>query len=294
MIKSLFSSFLLVFCFHFVLAQQQPTALHEPDTIPITLTEYNNILVQTVLNSEDTLNMMLHTAISGVSVTKEATANIKSMTFDAIDTLETWGGSGESRYSANNSLNIGRFHWDDFSIWESQHSGHHSDGKFGLNLFKGKIVELNIEQGYMVIHSSLPSIEAFTSLKVIKQHGMMFIEGDCKIGEQVYPNTFLVHTGYSGSLLLDDAFVEKNGLEEQVNIVDESILKDSYGNELRTLKAVMPAFQLGEIEFEAVDVGFFAGAINRQKMSVMGGGLLKRFHIIFDEDRSTIYVSPNG
>lgn len=57
--------------------------------------------------------------------------------------------------------------------------------------------------------------------------------------------------------------------------------------------AILPAFQIAGIEFVKVPIGFFEGSIYRQKMSVLGGNTLKRFHIIFDLKNSHIYLRPN-
>jgi len=76
-------------------------------------------------------------------------------------------------------------------------------------------------------------------------------------------------------------------------IVDEKELTDSYGNVLKTKKAILPIFKIGAKEFEAIPVGFFEGSIARQKMSVLGGDVLKRFNLIFDMENAFVYVQPN-
>ena len=44
----------------------------------------------------------------------------------------------------------------------------------------------------------------------------------------------------------------------------------------------VPGFVLGSSKISNVPVGFFAGAIGAQKMSVLGSEVLKQFNIIFD------------
>ena len=67
----------------------------------------------------------------------------------------------------------------------------------------------------------------------------MFLEGIIKIGEVGYKNRFLIHSGYGGTLLFDNEFVEANNLGTQLEIIDEKVLKDSYGNSLKTKKAIL-------------------------------------------------------
>lgn len=42
-----------------------------------------------------------------------------------------------------------------------------------------------------------------------------------------------------------------------------------------------------------IPVGFFTGALGRQKMSIVGGDLLKRFNLIIDAERANIYLKEN-
>ncbi|WP_235298571.1 hypothetical protein [Portibacter marinus] len=47
------------------------------DTIPFELTAYNNIIIDAVLNTEDSLRLMFHTAADGISVTTKALSQLK-------------------------------------------------------------------------------------------------------------------------------------------------------------------------------------------------------------------------
>lgn len=269
-------------------------SIAQSDTIVFELTAHNNIAIKAIINEIDTMRLMLHTAVNDVSLTKKATERMSSMKFGSADSVESWGGRSESRYSANNYLEIGGFDWRNVGIWEGEYSGHNTDGKFGLNLFENKIVELNFEKEYMVIHSSLPEVIAgYNLVNIVNEKGQMFIEGECEIAKEVFSNQFLIHSGYSGSILLDDDFVSQYNVGEKVETISESTLKDSFGNELKTVNAILPSFELGGIEFSDVPIGFFEGSINRQKMSVLGGEILKRFNVIFDLENSNIYLRPN-
>jgi hypothetical protein len=58
-------------------------------------------------------------------------------------------------------------------------------------------------------------------------------------------------------------------------------------------KAILPGFLLGNLTLSNVPAGFFEGAIGRQKMSIIGGDILKRFNIIIDAPRTFVYLQPN-
>lgn len=264
--------------------------------IPFKLTEYNNISIQATLNEKDTVNLMFHTAANSVTLIEDATKKIKSLNFNNnTEGVKSWGGeTNSSRLSENNSIQIGELKFKGISIWENKYSGPHTDGKFGIDLFKDKVLKLDFERNILIISSLLPNdVRRYQKLKLVFEDEMMFLEASFKINNMVKKNRFIIHSGYSGDLLFDDKFASDNQMEVNLKITGEKELKDSYGNVLKTMKAIIPYLEIGTVKLSNVPVGFFSGAIGRQKMSVMGGDILKRFNIIIDSKREYIYLKPN-
>ncbi len=265
-----------------------------PDTIPFVLTPHNNLIVKAVLNGQDTVDLMFHTAAGDLTLIKSATARLTTLNFNGQDTVNSWGGDNASRYSTGNALQIRDLKWAGVSIWENENSGPLSDGKFGPDLFTGKAIEIDFDHNRLVIHSDMPDIKGdYEKLDLVFQNGMMFVEGLSTIGDTRYPNRFLIHSGYAGAVLFDDAFADRNKLNDNLKITDQKELKDSYGNVLKTQKAIMPAFSIGATTLTDIPVGFFAGSIKRQKISVLGGEVIKRFNIVIDPRRENIYLKVN-
>lgn len=280
---------LLLVC-HLLCGQNK--AIH----IPFHLTPYNNISIPALLNKKDTLHLMLHTAANSVTVTEDAVKKIKSINFNgSLEGIKSWGGSDNSaRISESNTLQIGGLKFEGISISENKYSGQQTDGKFGLDLFEHKVVQFDFEKNRIIIFSSLPTrLKRYQKLKLMFEDGLMFIEASCQVGDTALKNKFLIHSGYSGGILLDDEFAQKHQLGEKLKIVGEKELKDSYGNVLKTKKAILPMLEIGQEKLVDVPVGFFEGAIGRQKMSVMGGDVLKRFNIVIDAKREYIYLKVN-
>lgn len=274
---------------------QNSLAGFEMDTIPFHLTEHNNISIQAVLNHQDTVNLMFHTAANSISLTQAAVKKGLNVNFSSSETSKSWGGTGSSRRSFDNSLQIGDMEWEKLEVWENMHSGPGTDGKFGPNLFEDKIVEIDFEAKHMIIHDALPAeIKSFERHDLNVENDMMFLEGIVEIEGEEVEQSFLIHSGYAGSLLFDDVFVERHKMGEKLKIISEKSLKDAAGNTLKTQKAILDQFKIGNAEFDQLPIGFFAGAIGRQKMSVMGGDLLKRFDVVFDFQHNHIYLRRNG
>lgn len=271
------------------------TFAQQKTTIPFILTEYNNLSIKAVLNQKDTVQLMFHTAANAVTLTEEALQKITSLKFDSADSVKSWGGNDNiSRASKSNLLEIGTLRWENVPIWENKNSGQHTDGKCGLDLFENKVIEIDFNKNVLIIHEVIPKkIKQYEKLKLTFENEMMFVEGKVTIDQNNYQNKFLIHSGYAGSILLDDQFIAANKLNEQLKVIDEKQLKDSFGNVLKTKKAIVPTFSIGNMILNNVPIGFFEGAIGRQKMSIIGGDVLKRFNIIIDAKREFIYLKVN-
>ncbi len=285
----LYTCLLLISFFQTVHAQEKPTI------IPFQLTDHNNLSIQAVLNGKDTVHLMFHTAASSVTLIEESIKKLTSLHFSGADTVKSWGGGGNtSRYSENNTLQIGNLTWEQVPIWEDRYTGYGTDGKFGPGLFKDKAIEIDFDKNIIVLHSSLPAkAKHYTKLNAVFKNDMLFVEAACYTGSKTITNSFLIHSGHSGCLLLDDQFVASNKLGDQLKVTDIKELKDAYGHVLKVQKAILPGFLFGKTTLTNVPAGFFEGAIGRQKMSIIGVDLLKRFNIIIDAQRTFVYLKPN-
>lgn len=259
--------------------------------IPFTLTDQNNIVVKAKLNNTEELNLMFHTGASDVSLTEEAVRKIKSVRFTGSHQQEAWGGKANSRWSKGNLVEIGTVKRDNIVIWEDVNSGPGTDGKFGFDFFGKHIVEIDFDQRRLILHEQLPAkAKNYEHLAIENQNGNLMVQGSCLLEGKTYTNKFLIHSGYAGGILLDDAFAASTGVDGKIKITDESALKDSFGNTIKVKKGILPAFALGNAKLADVPAGFFAGQIGRQKMSVMGGAILKQFNLIFDIAKSDFYL----
>jgi hypothetical protein len=264
----------------------------QPVSIPFSLSSQNNIVVSATLNDQDSLRLMLHTAASDVMLTEDAIREAKS--FNSVETakLNSWGGEGSSRMSIGNTLQIGELLGSNMNVFEDKNSGKDTDGKFGLDFFRNKIVEIDFDELKIVLHAALPrKAESFERLKIENQNGLLFVHGTCLIENQSYDNQFLLHSGYSGGILLDDSFAERSGVDGKIEITDESTLTDSFGHIIHVKKGIVPKFTLGSSSIPNAPVGFFAGKIGAQKMSVIGCEILTRFNIIFDTANDDLYMA---
>ncbi|WP_276225269.1 hypothetical protein [Niabella beijingensis] len=260
---------------------------------PFELTATNNLSVPVRINGTDSLHLMFHFAADAVALTNEATRRMVSVRFERTDSVSSWGAAGNaSRFSSDNTLQIGDQTWSHLPLWEDQYSGKGTDGKFGLHLFTKKALLIDFDKKQVTVGSHF-STAGYKKLKLIHKNGMLFIEAALHIGGNSYPNQYLLHTGYSGGLLLDDGFVATNHLGRLLSVTETKELKDAFGNIVKVQKATAPRLSIGAFLFDNVPVGFFEGKLGTQQMSFIGGDLLKRFNIIIDAKRQFVYLKPN-
>jgi hypothetical protein len=270
-------------------------AQEKPIVIPFELTKYNNLSVPVVLNNKDTLHLMFHTASSSVTLIEESVKKLSSLQFSRTDTVKSWGGGGNtSRLSPGNTLQLGGLTCEKVAIWEDKYSGHFTDGKFGPGLFKDKVIEIDFDKKQIVLHASLPpKTKRYTKLKATFENDMLFVQATCNTGTDTISNRFLIHSGYSGGVLFDDKFAADHKLNERLQVIDTKEMLDAFGNKLKTRKVVLPGFTLGKTTLSNAPASFFEGALGRQKMSFIGGDIIKRFNIIIDAQRTFVYIRPN-
>lgn len=293
-----FASLVFFMLFPFVHSPRchaQNTHSSSPDTLSFFLTEHKNLSIPFVLNGSDSVQLMFHTAASGISLIKSATENLPNLDWQSGESVKSWGGESETRVSTGNRLDYRQFSWEGITIWEDEYSGPGTDGKFGPDLFEGKCIMINFDQSQLVISRELPADTAeYEKIPLQTENGLLFMEGQCKVGDTVFSNRFLIHSGYGGSILFDDEFVAKTHLGTKIEIVNTKELKDSFGNVLKTQEGILPGFSIGSLEFEAVPAGFFEGAIGRQRMSVLGGALISKMNMIIDANREFVYVKARN
>lgn len=293
--KLIFSLVLILFFGHpDAIAQTGPKSGTDGkrDTIHFKLTDHHNIAIVGTLNEVDTVTLMFHTAATDLALTKEYTAVASSLNWTDGGEVQSWGGASKALMSLNNTLGIGTMRWDSLSIWEDERSGPGTDGKFGPDLFAGKVLEINYANRMLVIHEKLPEgLDGHVKLPLESDRGMLFLSATSQVAGQTYLGKFLVHSGYGGAVLFNDDFVAETQLGDRIEITEVQELRDSYGNVLETKKGVLSGFELGGVVLDSLTVGFFEGAIGRQKLNVIGGDLLRRFNWVFTEDRKFVYLS---
>ena len=266
------------------------------DTIPFILTEYNNIKIKVCLNRTDTLFLKFDSGATGLLLTHEAIAEKTSL----LDNQKNAGGGTAKpdydKMNLYNTLQMGELTWDSLDIFPVVLSGQGTDGRFGWDLFEGRVLELDYEKNIMIVHSALPKLpKGYSKLPIEYTHGLFCINGTLKIRKKKYTNRFLFDSGYQRTIMLDSILMQEQNFPQDLKVIKKTIMKNGQGREIPVITVNNEALMLGR--FILCDIPaqrLSSDNPARFKTHILGNEVLKRFNTVIDFYHHFIYLKPNN
>ncbi len=269
-------------------------SFQKPDTLAFEITKGNNIIFKTVLNDTDTLDMFLDTGGTSIvlkhSAIKERTSllhNGKNKKYKEVNYDPLKGGY---------SLTLGNMRWEDLTIYPTSLLPEESDGHFGWNLFKGKVVELDYEKKLMIVHSYYDgNLSAYAKLEVEYINTLFCVKGTIKVGETEFTNRYLFDSGFQRAIVMDKDLREKSKFPDNLPVIKESKLKNSAGTEFINRVVEIDEICLSTVCANQVPIQLLSTPNPaRFETHILGNELLKRFNTILDFQNSFVYLKPNS
>ena len=263
--------------------------------IPFRLTKYNNILVPVIINQKDTVQLMLHTGSDYITIIDDSYKKMKSISIsDTLNNVTSWAGYSDMKMSKNNVIKFGNEEFSKIPIFIDKQSGHESDGKIGLKFFEGKYLEINFDENKLFVYDKAPTkLKKYTKLNSRYSQETLYIKAFPFIDKKPVETEFMIHTGFSGALMISDDFAKEYKLLEKFEIIGESKLSDAAGNVILSKKSILPSFELANQTFQNVPISFFDSTIKIQHKNIMGGDLIKRFNLILNPEKNVLYVKKS-
>lgn len=258
----------------------QSPATH--DTIPFTLTEFNNIKVKAVLNKVDTLDLKFDSGTTGLLLTNDAIKNKTHL-------------SASQSLKADKTLQIGNLIWDSLPIYPVVLSGQGTDGRFGWDLFDGKIVEIDYDKNIFIVHSRLSHIDKqYSRFAIEYTHTLFCIQAELQVKNKKYRNRFLFDNGYQRTIMLDTVLMQEQNYPKDLEVIKKVILRNGQGKEVPVLTVNNERLNLGKQVLLNIPVQLLATANPaRFKTHILGNEVLKRFNTILDFQKNYVYLKPN-
>jgi hypothetical protein len=255
------------------------------DSISLTINEQNTIFVKSVFNETDTLNLNFDTGTTELVLTNDILKNRLKSTTKLYNTLY--------------NLKIGNTNYKT-KVYDAELSGHGTDGRFGWDFFKGKIVELNYDNNLMVIHSVLPTnIERnnkFIKLKMDFFEGLFLVESEIKQSGVTNKDLFLFDTGYQRTVMLDnDLLIQGEFPTEKMEVINRTLLKGAQGNEIPVITSNLKELKIGKYKLKNVPVQQLTTSkpLKNKNIHILGNEVLKRFNLFLDFKNNVVYLKPN-
>lgn len=263
--------------------------------IPFRLTKYNNILVPVIINQKDTVQLMLHTGSDYITIIEDSYKKMKSISIsDTLNNVTSWAGYSDMKMSQSNVIKFGNEEFSKIPIFIDKQSGHESDGKIGLKFFEGKYFEINFDENKLYVYDKAPTkLKKYTKLNSRYSQETLYIKAFPFIDKKPIETEFMIHTGFSGALMISDDFVKEYKLLEKFEIIGDSKLSDAAGNVILSKKSILPNFELANQTFKNVPMSFFDSTIKIQHKNIMGGDLIKRFNLILNSEKDILYVKKS-
>ncbi|MEZ4772020.1 MAG: clan AA aspartic protease [Bacteroidia bacterium] len=287
---------LLIVCLFLIFWKYLPAQKTLPlanDTIPFVLTEYNNIKVRVLLNDTDSLELKFDSGATGLLLTHEAIATKTKLLESQNEKKPT---QDYQKLEAQSRLQIGKLRWDHLDVYPVTLSGHGTDGRFGWDLFEGRILEINYDKNIMVVHSQLPkNAKDYTRLKIEYVETLFCVEGRLFAGKKHYKSRFLIDTGYQKALLLDSVLMAEQNFPKDLPVVKITRLRNGAGKVFETKvvnceKLMLRQSSLKNIPTQLLNTDNPAGF----KTHILGNELLKRYNAYFDFQQNHIYLRLNS
>ena len=263
--------------------------------IPFRLTKYNNILVPVIINQKDTVQLMLHTGSDYITIIEDSYKKMKSISIsDTLNNVTSWAGYSDMKMSQSNVIKFGNEEFSKIPIFIDKQSGHESDGKIGLKFFEGKYLEINFDENKLYVYDKAPTkLKKYTKLNSRYSQETLYIKAFPFIDKKPVETEFMIHTGFSGALMISDDFAKEYKLLEKFEIIGESKLSDAAGNVILSKKSILPNFELANQTFKNVPMSFFDSTIKIQHKNIMGGDLIKRFNLILNPEKDILYAKKS-
>ncbi|MDW9381543.1 hypothetical protein [Chryseobacterium sp. JV558] len=251
-------------------------------TIPFRITKHNNIIVKTLINKKDSLDLMFQIAMKDYSISPERKRKADHIIFNKED------------ISDHNTVEIGKITQKNVRFFYNQLTGHEADGKIGTGIFDGKAFKIDYDNNQFVMYNKMPDLKGYQPVNIILDHDGFYLAGDNIFdGDQQQEAYFVLQSGFSGAILYSNEFAEEKQLDKKLKVTGEKTLKNSEGKTLTTKQAILPYFKLEKSVFKDIPVGFFSGELKTQNVSYLGADMLRRFIWIFDAERKMAYIKPS-
>lgn len=171
-------------------------------------------------------------------------------------------------------------------------NGQGYDGRFGWDLFNGKVLEVNYDKNIFIVHTQIQKIEkGYSKLKLEHIYNSFCIEAELQIKNKKFKNRFLFDTGYQRTIMLDTLLVNKQKYPKNLPPIKTVIMHDGAGNEIPAITFNNEKLNIGQSTLFNILAQLLTGRKPvRYQTHILGNEVLKRFNTIYDFQKDVVYL----
>ncbi len=280
-------TFLLLFVLRTAICQE---------VIPFELKEDHRMYLKVSVNQSDTLNFVFDLG-ANITVINKTRLQQNQLKMEFSGTVENGGTNGVSneQISHDNSVQMGGEVYDDVDILGISYAENRTlDGIIGWNLFKNKVVRIDYESRELVVYDNLPKLsDTYTKTKLKFIRDLPYAQTTIYRNGKKVKIWAMLDSGYNGEFHVYSQEVAKHNLLVQYQVIGEATTSGTDGNVSKADVVLLPRFSISGFEIYNMPANLTKTPTESTKPALLGGNLLKRFHIVLDFKNQEAYLKPN-
>jgi hypothetical protein len=266
-----------------------------PDTIPISI-RHGKLHLEGRINDSRMLDFIFDTGAEICALYPSALPKGTKLRFDGTTTNSGTGGTTLRQTSSDNRLEIAGLRWDHEPVMYVEKQADRADGIVGYQVFDGKVVEIDFDRMVMMIHDTVPAHAAgFAKTPMPFSGSLPAVESILVNGEKRASGLFVLDTGGTGAMVVNQAFAASHGLHGTMKYLRASTSRGVGSAGIRNHLLLLPQLTIADFALPNVpiNVELPSGGNEAPPGGVLCMEVLQRFNMILDFQRNEAYFRPN-
>jgi hypothetical protein len=267
-----------------------------PATFPITIVRGKPHL-QGKVNDSESLDFIFDTGADTNVLYPSAMKRGAKLAFDGTAHNAGTGGATTRQTASDNRLEVGGLLWEHEPFLFVEKQADSADGIVGYPVFLDKVLEIDYDRMVMVVHDALPEHSAGFARTAMPFFGSLTaVEAVLVHGEHTATGPFILDTGGTGAMNVNQAFAKAHGLHGSLERLGTSTSRGVGGGAVRNEVVMLPELRIAGIALRDVPthVELPCEANSAPPGGTLNMEVLGRFNTLLDYSRNQAYFRPNS
>lgn len=268
----------------------------EPALIPITI-RHGKLHLAGRINDSEVLDLVFDTGADIHVLYPSGIDKGAEIRLDGTQENAGTGGTTLRQTSSDNRLEVAGLRWEHEPVLYVEKQADAADGILGYPVFRDHVVEFDHVRGLLIVHDTLPGYAVeFEKTPMPFVGSLTPVEAVLGNGASRASGMFVLDTGGTGTLMVNQAFAAAHGLRGSLRVLGTSTSRGVGPAAIQNEVALLP--QLTLAGFTLTDVPIHVELPSDGNRAAPGGALcmqvLERFDAILDYPGQAAYFRPNA